>query len=636
MNRSKTIPPLTVLVTILVTVMTATTLRPTSSVNAKALSAGGATTAIYDDRLAANWQDWSWNSSRNLRNSNPVQSGSRSISVKITSGWGALYLHSGAPVSTSGYTDLEFYINGGSNGGQQLNVIANRNNRNLYPVSAAANTWTKVSVPLSSLGSPASLADLYFQDATGRSQAVFYLDGIALVDNSGGSQPQQPTQAPTQAPTGIPTLSPTQAPTRAPTLAPTLAPTQAPTNPPSNPGASNAIYADALASGWQDWSWDSSRNLSNSSPVQSGSRSMSVQITAAWGALYLHHNGVSTGGYTDLEFYVNGGANGGQQLKLIANRNSSQTYTFTAQANTWSRVSIPLSSIGSPGSLADLFFQDAAGRSQPVFYIDSLALTAGGGGTYPTPAPTQAPSQPTPQPTTPSSSAFFDTLPPGSKLPSDAECASLVKSRPENKRTNAAANNTRGNQGIAGDFFTGGDNRANTEIGVRVDGNFTGTTDEILQWAACKWGFNEDIVRAQAAVESWWRQSTKGDWTTNAANCAPGHGIGADGQPGQCPESFGILQNRYPYEKSGWPGMDTSTAFNADLAYAEMRACYEGYETWLNNVEKGSTYAAGDVWGCVGRWYAGRWHTSAAESYASTVKSYLNQRIWETSGFQEP
>ena len=38
----------------------------------------------------------------------------------------------------------------------------------------------------------------------------------------------------------------------------------------------------------------------------------------------------------------------------------------------------------------------------------------------------------------------------------------------------------------------------------RVTGNFTGTTDEIIQWAACKWGIDEDIVRAQMAKESWW------------------------------------------------------------------------------------------------------------------------------------
>ena len=43
----------------------------------------------------------------------------------------------------------------------------------------------------------------------------------------------------------------------------------------------------------------------------------------------------------------------------------------------------------------------------------------------------------------------------------------------------------------------------------RVDGNFTGTTDEILQWGACKWGFDEDLVRAIAATETWWKQPAK-------------------------------------------------------------------------------------------------------------------------------
>ena len=35
-------------------------------------------------------------------------------------------------------------------------------------------------------------------------------------------------------------------------------------------------------------------------------------------------------------------------------------------------------------------------------------------------------------------------------------------------------------------------------------GNFTGTTDEIIQWAACKWGFDENTLRAQVAKESYW------------------------------------------------------------------------------------------------------------------------------------
>lgn len=239
---------------------------------------------------------------------------------------------------------------------------------------------------------------------------------------------------------------------------------------------------------------------------------------------------------------------------------------------------------------------------------------------------------------TPPPTGYFSTLPPGSTLPGSAACAAAVKPRPENKGLNATYNGTKGNQGLAADFFTpgSGDPRANTEIASRVDGDFTGTTDEILQWAACKWGVDEDMVRAQAAIESWWHQYAKGDWGSDPSRCAPGHGLGVDGQPGLCPESWGLLQNRYPYEQSSWPGIMTSSAFNVDTAYAIWRACFEGYEWWLNNVEHGEVYAAGDAWGCMGRWFAGRWHTSAAESYIDNVQGYLNDRIWEQPYFQEP
>jgi autotransporter family porin len=260
----------------------------------------------------------------------------------------------------------------------------------------------------------------------------------------------------------------------------------------------------------------------------------------------------------------------------------------------------------------------------------------------PTPIPTRTPTptaQPTATPVTPTPTAgtgrYFTTLPPGAQLPSDAECAAAVKRRPENKGVNASYNATRGNQRLASDFI-GGDPRANSQIAARVSGNFTGTTDEILQWTACKWGIDEDMVRAQAAIESWWRQTTKGDWSTDASRCPPGHGLGTDGQAGQCPESWGILQNRYPYEQSAWPGIANSTAFNADTAYAIWRACYEGYEWWLNDVEHGQTYAAGDAWGCIGRWFAGRWHTQPAEDYISRVRGYLADRVWEQPSFQEP
>jgi hypothetical protein len=231
----------------------------------------------------------------------------------------------------------------------------------------------------------------------------------------------------------------------------------------------------------------------------------------------------------------------------------------------------------------------------------------------------------------------FGTLAAGSVLPSGAQCALWVHSLAiaENKRMNLTANQVTG-QSVGTALMAGDDAAANQWIAPRIDGQFAGTTHQVLRWVACKWGIDEDMVAAQAAIESWWHQTALGDFGTDPTRCPPGHGLGVDGTPGMCPESYGILQNRYPYEMSTWPAIGNSTAGNADTAYGIWRACFEGYESWLNTAERGSQYGAGDAWGCVGRWFSGRWHTAAAEGYITNVKNYLNGRIWESANFQEP
>jgi autotransporter family porin len=214
-------------------------------------------------------------------------------------------------------------------------------------------------------------------------------------------------------------------------------------------------------------------------------------------------------------------------------------------------------------------------------------------------------------------------LPVGATLPSDAYCTAHVRAATEVRPANATANHTTGGatSASAGPLF------------ARVTGSFVGTTDEILQWGACKWGLDEDIVRAQTAKESWWLQSAAGDWTTDPTRCAPGHTLGSDGVAGQCPESIGLLQVRFPYWPSAFPAAGPSSSYNVDYALASWRSCFEGQYTWLNQFERGQDYAAGDAWGCVGVWFAGRWHTPAADAYVVAVQAYLAQRIWTTPAF---
>ena len=230
--------------------------------------------------------------------------------------------------------------------------------------------------------------------------------------------------------------------------------------------------------------------------------------------------------------------------------------------------------------------------------------------------------------------AQFATRPPGAALPSDAACAAQVRRTAwEPRPANAPANRTVAHAGRDyrldvpwGHQFTGMDDRADA-FRQRISGNFTGTTDEIIQWGACKWGVAEDLVRAMAYAESSWQQGYLGDF--GGEPCAPGHPRGADGRPGRCPHSFGLLQvRRQAHWGETWPASEASTAFNVDFALAIWRTCFEGWEGWLNDVARGREYAAGDAWGCVGRWYAGAWYTQPALDYITAVQAHHANRVW--------
>ena len=209
-------------------------------------------------------------------------------------------------------------------------------------------------------------------------------------------------------------------------------------------------------------------------------------------------------------------------------------------------------------------------------------------------------------------------LPPGAVGPSDAQCAEQVAKTAESIPDNQTANNT--NAAIAGYKLTGsllGTFGAPYE--ERVTGNFSGTTDEILQWGACKWGFDADTARAMAVGLSKWKQSALGD-CNNQGQIQP--------ETNGC-QSVGIMRvkaaNIPPAHPGTWPYAKTSTAFNVDYALGILRACYDGKQTSL-----GAGYAAGDENGCIGAWYSGAWHDGSAEGFILGVQNIKQTKEWTT------
>lgn len=137
--------------------------------------------AVYSNSLDAAWSDWSWNTAVNQATTSPVHSPSNSLSVKYNAAWAGFYLHTYIAVDTGLYDKLSFWVHGGTTGNQKIRIVANGDGNNTYAVTALAGAWTQVVVPLSALGNPVSVTDLYWQDSSGVVQAVYYLDDIEFL-----------------------------------------------------------------------------------------------------------------------------------------------------------------------------------------------------------------------------------------------------------------------------------------------------------------------------------------------------------------------------------------------------------------------------------------------------------------------
>lgn len=139
---------------------------------------------IYDDTLENDWQNWSW-ATVNFTNTSPTHNSS-SDSISVTAGaYQAVYFHQTA-FDPSTFTNLSFWINGGSTGGQLLQAQAILNGSavasGVQLAALTANTWKQVNVPMSSLvpSGQFQIDGLWIQDRSGGAQPTFYVDDVTL------------------------------------------------------------------------------------------------------------------------------------------------------------------------------------------------------------------------------------------------------------------------------------------------------------------------------------------------------------------------------------------------------------------------------------------------------------------------
>lgn len=292
-----------------------------------------ADSSVFSEQLDNSWQNWSW-ATTNTSNTSPTHGGVRSISVTATGTGQALYLHHNG-MSTLGYQSLTFWIHGGTTGGQLLQVQATINSSPLpaYPIPAlAANTWTKVVVPLRGIGvrGANNFDGFWIQDRSGTTQPVYFVDDISLATEPGST-------------------------------------------------STSGVFSDQLDNSWQNWSW-ATVNLSNTNPIHTGTKSISVHEVNAYDGFYVHHANLDSSLYKTISFWINGGSTGGQALQVLATASGTPQASFSLpvlSANTWQQVVIPLGKLGmaARGDFDGFFIQGRVNSPQATYYIDDIEVS---------------------------------------------------------------------------------------------------------------------------------------------------------------------------------------------------------------------------------------------------------------------
>ncbi|HVN76934.1 MAG TPA: glycoside hydrolase family 44 protein, partial [Thermoanaerobaculaceae bacterium] len=159
--------------------------------------------------------------------------------------------------------------------------------------------------------------------------------------------------------------------------------------PPAQAPGDTQVYADALGSGWSDWSWSTAADFASHAQAHDGTSSLAVTYQSAWAGHYLHADPTLDGsGFVAVRFWIHGGTAGGQRLRLFVYRtpsDASDGYDVTATAGVWQQVQVPLAALGGAATISGLVWQDTTGGAQPTFYLDDIALVAGTATPTPTP-----------------------------------------------------------------------------------------------------------------------------------------------------------------------------------------------------------------------------------------------------------
>jgi len=374
---------------------------------------------IYADAINSLYQDWSWSCYRNI-NATPALEGSYSLRVDY-GGYGGVSLRRNTALITSANAALKFWVYSTTTSPLQVYTQSTDSggNSSVVNISTTANQWKEITVTMAQLGNPSQIQRINIQEGAGSSPTIFLdyvrfesstlpvsdtvapsvpatlaasgltmsgltLSWAAATDNVGvtGYQVYQNGTLLNGNVTGaslvISGLSCKTAysfTVKAFDAAGNVSGLSAARSVTTSACSNLVIYDETLATDWQDWSWSTTNNLANTSPVKVGTKSAKVTYSAWSGFSLRKSTSLNTISGTVLKFWIQ--AAGSNSIKVSTNNadsgGESAGYVFNTTNNQWVEVSVTMAQLGNPGQIKRINIQNNSANS-PIIYLDNIRL----------------------------------------------------------------------------------------------------------------------------------------------------------------------------------------------------------------------------------------------------------------------
>jgi hypothetical protein len=201
----------------------------------------------------------------------------------------------------------------------------------------------------------------------------FPFSWITILDTQEDDYSLTLSAAPVDKSTYTPLPTPTPTPTAAPPT-PTLSPEQE---------ISLFIYDDAAGPGWDIWTWEGEVDIAVESVVHSGQMALGVTLDARGGIGLF--SPIDFSEFVYLEFYINGGSQGGQELEIYiwdaendveVEHNPLSVYTSSPQllSDEWLLVRYPLQHLDLSGRQVSINITNTSDQPAPQFFLDDIRL----------------------------------------------------------------------------------------------------------------------------------------------------------------------------------------------------------------------------------------------------------------------